>query len=161
MPEHRDEFFYVVVGGWTIDYFVKSLRMVFTPQTDFAGEFNKMVSSTSEILFYTVLFLVINGAVILAGVRRGIERTNKILMSVLFFIGITMVTTCIFQSTGKATGAFLLSAGRQGYIYAVVLVIASAIAGYNGVICAQPIADVLAAVLAIVLYRRLLGRELA
>jgi hypothetical protein len=34
-------------------------------------------------------------------------------------------------------------------------------AGYNGVICAQPIADVLAAVLAIVLYRRLLGRELA
>lgn len=75
--------FYVVVGGWTIDYFVKSLRMVFTPQTDFAGEFNKMVSSTSEILFYTVLFLVINGAVILAGVRRGIERTNKILMSVL------------------------------------------------------------------------------
>ncbi|MBR4444682.1 MAG: MATE family efflux transporter [Solobacterium sp.] len=79
----------------------------------------------------------------------------------MFFIGITMVTTCIFQSTGKATGAFLLSAGRQGYIYAVVLVIASAIAGYNGVICAQPIADVLAAVLAIVLYRRLLGRELA
>jgi putative MATE family efflux protein len=79
----------------------------------------------------------------------------------MFFIGITMVTTCIFQSTGKATGAFLLSAGRQGYIYAVVLVIASAMAGYNGVICAQPIADVLAAVLAIVLYRRLLGRELA
>ena len=79
----------------------------------------------------------------------------------MFFIGITMVTTCIFQSTGKATGAFLLSAGRQGYIYAVVLVIASAIAGYNGVICAQAIADVLAAVLAIVLYRRLLGRELA
>ncbi|MBQ1747493.1 MAG: sodium-dependent transporter, partial [Bacteroidales bacterium] len=75
--------FYVVVGGWTIDYFVKSLRMVFTPQTDFAAEFNNMVSSTGEILSFTVLFLVINGVVILAGVRKGIERTNKYLMSML------------------------------------------------------------------------------
>ena len=75
--------FYVVVGGWTIGYFVKSLRMVFTPQSDFAAEFSNMITSSSESILYTVLFLVINGCVILGGVRKGIERTNKYLMTAL------------------------------------------------------------------------------
>ncbi|MBR3311620.1 MAG: MATE family efflux transporter [Solobacterium sp.] len=76
------------------------------------------------------------------------------------FIGYTMVTTCIFQSTGKAAGALLLSAGRQGYIYAVVIFLASLIAGYNGVICAQAVSDILAALLAFILFRKFLGRSL-
>lgn len=77
------------------------------------------------------------------------------------FIGYVMVTTCIFQSTGKAAGALLLSAGRQGYIYAAVIVIASALFRYNGVIFAQSVSDVLTAVLAFFLYRKILGHELA
>ena len=79
----------------------------------------------------------------------------------MFFIGITMVTTCIFQSTGKALGALLLSAGRQGYIYAAALILLSSLFGYNGVIAAQPAADILAALLAVFLYRKMLKRELA
>lgn len=76
------------------------------------------------------------------------------------FIGYTMVTTCIFQSTGKASGAFLLSAGRQGYIYAAVIMIASSLFGYYGVISAQAVSDVLTAGLAFILYQKLLGSEL-
>ena len=76
------------------------------------------------------------------------------------FIGYTMVTTCIFQSTGKASGAFLLSAGRQGYIYAAVILIASSLFGYYGVISAQAVSDVLTAGLAFILYKKLLGNEL-
>ena len=79
----------------------------------------------------------------------------------MFFIGIVMVTTCIFQSTGEASGAFLLSAGRQGYIYAAVLITASALFGYTGVIWAQPAADILAAGLALLLYRIMLAGELS
>lgn len=76
------------------------------------------------------------------------------------FIGYTMVTTCIFQSTGKASGAFLLSAGRQGYIYAAVILIASSLFGYYGVISAQAVSDILTAGLAFILYKKLLGNEL-
>ena len=76
------------------------------------------------------------------------------------FIGYVMVTTCIFQSTGKAGGALLLSAGRQGYIYAAVIFLASSLFGYNGVIFSQSVADMLTAVLAFVLYKAILGREL-
>ena len=75
--------FYVVVGGWTIDYFIKSVGMVFTSTTDFSAEFNKMVSSPAENVFFTVLFLLCTAGVIVAGVRNGIEKTNKYLMSAL------------------------------------------------------------------------------
>jgi Na+-driven multidrug efflux pump len=71
-------------------------------------------------------------------------------------IGFSMVTTCIFQSTGKAAGALALSAGRQGYIYAAVLFVLSALFGYRGVVASQPAADALTAVLAFVLLKAVL-----
>lgn len=77
------------------------------------------------------------------------------------FVGYVMVTTCLFQSTGKAVGAFLLSAGRQGYIFAVVIIIASALFGYYGVLYAQAVSDMLTACLANVLFAKLLRPELA
>ena len=62
--------FYVVVGGWTIDYFVKSLRMMFTPETDFDAVFDNMVGSSAENIFYTILFLLCTAGVIVAGVKN-------------------------------------------------------------------------------------------
>lgn len=76
------------------------------------------------------------------------------------FIGITMVITCLFQSTGKAIGALALSAGRQGYIYIVVMFILNALFHYYGVIGAQPVADILTSILAIVLLKKLLLKEI-
>lgn len=75
------------------------------------------------------------------------------------FIGITMVITCLFQSTGKAIGALALSAGRQGYIYIVVMFLLNALFQYYGVISAQPVSDILTSILAIVLLKKLLLKE--
>lgn len=76
------------------------------------------------------------------------------------FIGFVMVTTCLFQSTGKASGALALSAGRQGYVFFIMLTVLSTVFGYTGVIYAQPASDLSTAVLALVLYRLLLKKEL-
>ena len=72
----------------------------------------------------------------------------------MVFMGIVMVTTCTFQAAGKALGALLLSVSRQGIIFAAVLLIASKLAGYHGVICAQMISDIVTAGLAILLLGR-------
>lgn len=109
----------------------------------------------SCVLFISALFLVglfINDA---SFVELGASMLRTILMG-MPFIGFTMVTTCIFQSTGKANGALALSAGRQGYIYAAVLFVLSALFGYRGVISAQPAADALSSLLAFFLLRKLL-----
>lgn len=75
----------------------------------------------------------------------------------MVFMAVVLVTTCIFQSTGKAVGAFCLSISRQGIIFAIVLFIAGRVAGYNGIIAAQPISDFLTAILAIILFKKMLG----
>ncbi|MBQ9048868.1 MAG: MATE family efflux transporter [Solobacterium sp.] len=89
----------------------------------------------------------------------GVPMLRRVLCG-MPFIGLVMVTTCIFQATGKALGAFLLSAGRQGYVYLIVIVAASSLFGYNGVISAQPAADVITALLAFLLFRYMLAGEL-
>lgn len=70
----------------------------------------------------------------------------------LVCVAIVMVTTCAFQSTGKALGAFLLSISRQGVMLALTLFVGSRVAGYDGVIAAQALADLLTAALAVVLF---------
>lgn len=76
------------------------------------------------------------------------------------FIGVTMVTTCVFQSCGKPLQALALSAGRQGVFYAIIIFIMSALFGYQGVIHAQPASDIFTAVLALILLKNSVWKEI-
>lgn len=121
--------FYSVVGGWTIDYFVKSLGFVFKPDLDFSAHFANMVSSAWESVFFTLVFLIVTGIVIWGGVRKGIERTNKYLMSALavliVFIAIYSMTlpgakeglSFLFKPDfSKVTFSTALAALGQGFL---------------------------------------------
>lgn len=70
----------------------------------------------------------------------------------LVCVAVVMVTTCTFQSAGKAVGAFVLSISRQGVMLAITLFVGSWLAGYQGVIAAQAIADLLTAIVAVILF---------
>ena len=69
-------------------------------------------------------------------------------------MGIILVCTTLFQAAGKAMPAFLLSISRQGVALLICMVVLSAVFGFYGVILAQAAADVLSAVLALVLLKR-------
>lgn len=108
----------------------------------------------SAIIFAAAPFMISIFMKDTSVISTGTPMLRAILVGMVF-IGFTMVTTCIFQSMGKAAGAFALSAGRQGYIYAVVIFTASHLFGYTGVIWSQPISDMLTAVLALILFKKL------
>lgn len=74
----------------------------------------------------------------------------------LVFAGIVLVSTTVFRSAGKPVESLLLSISRQGVVYAVVLVAANALAGYQGILAAQPVADVVSAIAAAFILRPLL-----
>ena len=76
------------------------------------------------------------------------------------FAGMVMLMTCLCQASGKALPALVLSLSRQGVIFAAVLLIASALFGYNGIIASQCAADFLSALLAGSIYIRLFRRHL-
>ncbi|WP_334116489.1 MATE family efflux transporter [Ligilactobacillus sp.] len=68
------------------------------------------------------------------------------------FCGIVLVLTTCFISMGKAVPSFVLSISRQGVIFTVVILISSACFGYNGVISAQAVSDVLTALAGVLMY---------
>ncbi len=72
----------------------------------------------------------------------------------MVFCAVVLLYTCLFQASGKALNALVMSLSRQGLLFVVVFKIATAVAGYNGFLAAQLISDVLSAALALVLYRR-------
>ena len=70
------------------------------------------------------------------------------------FIGLTMVITCVFQSCGKALPALVLSAGRQGIFYIVILFITSSLFHYYGVLMGQPVSDIFTSIVALFLLKK-------
>lgn len=70
----------------------------------------------------------------------------------MVFVAIVLVTTSMFQSAGKAVGAFLLSVSRQGVAFAIVILLASRLFGYPGVLAAQAVSDIVTAMLAVFLF---------
>lgn len=79
--------FYSVVGGWTMDYLVKSVTGAFgAGSTGFDAMFEHSVTSNFRPLFYMLLFVGISAAVLLAGVKDGIEKYSKVLMPLLFLM---------------------------------------------------------------------------
>ncbi len=72
------------------------------------------------------------------------------------FAGIVMLTTCLCQATGKALPALVLSLSRQGVVFVAVLLLASAILGYQGILVSQCVADAVSCLIALVLARSVL-----
>ena len=76
------------------------------------------------------------------------------------FMAVFMVSSCLTQSTGNAKGATILSLGRQGVVFICVIILANALFGYNGVIAAQAVTDLISAGIAAFLVRKQIWKKL-
>lgn len=79
----------------------------------------------------------------------------------LVLVAVVMFMTILAQSTGQVLYSLVLSISRQGVVFVLVLLVASQMAGYHGVIASQTIADLLTAVMAVVIYRTGLKKTLS
>ena len=88
--------FYSVVGGWTIDYMVKSVSGAFSAGADgFDSLFEQTVTSSLRPLFFMLLFVGVSAAVLLAGVKDGIEKYSKVLMPLLFLMVVVIAVRSV------------------------------------------------------------------
>lgn len=90
-----------------------------------------------------LLRLFVNDSAI---IEAGVPMMRMQMLSMVC-VAAVLVSTVLFQSLGNAPSAFALSASRQGVIFAPVLLAASRLGGYTGVIASQPMADLLTACL--------------
>ncbi|AOZ66536.1 TPA: sodium-dependent transporter [Haemophilus influenzae] len=89
--------YYMVLGGWVISYVISLISGtldISTPITkDIAKNFYDLHIGNSpyEIIFYTLLFVIVNYIILAKGIIGGIERSVKYLMPLLFIFLIGMV----------------------------------------------------------------------
>lgn len=76
-----------------------------------------------------------------------------------FWFGFYTVYSSLFLALGKGTKGFILGACRQGICFVPVIILLPKFWGLNGILYAQPIADVLSAAITIFMALRL-HREL-
>ncbi len=80
--------FYSVIAGWTLEYLVKAASNQFRG-TDPQGVsllFSEFQSSSWRPLMWTLLFVSISAFVVIAGIKKGIEKYTKILMPLLVIL---------------------------------------------------------------------------
>ena len=91
----------------------------------------------------------------MTALKAGI-RFTRILMSTAWLIGAFAICQNTLQAVGAATPALLASVFRQGVIFIPAVFIMKALLGADGLIWAQPVADILSlAVVIIMLLRKI------
>ncbi len=92
--------FYLVVAGWTAEYFVSAvtgqLSKLSTP-AEYESLFNGFITSGAKPIIFTWVFVLANFVVIVMGVNKGIEKVSKVLMPILFIILIVMTVNALMM----------------------------------------------------------------
>ena len=79
--------FYSVVAGWTLHYTCVSVSGQLASQP-----FGEFMQGPWMPLVWMTLFIVLNAAILLGGVQKGIERASNVLMPLL---GVLMLVLCV------------------------------------------------------------------
>ncbi len=85
------------------------------------------------------------------GIVENGAKMLRFLQLGMVFMSVGLVATVVCQSIGNALGALILAISRQGILYAIVIAVASHMAGLNGVLLSQAVSDFLTAVIAVVI----------
>ena len=93
--------YYSVVGGWSIHYFFRSFGPLFSLPA--AGSFSEFISSAEAPILSHSIFIILVAAVVLAGIRKGIEKFNKLTMPMLFVL-ILVIVVYSFTLPGAMKG---------------------------------------------------------
>ncbi len=108
--------YYCVIGGWVLKYFVTYCQMAFcgaTPMGEAAAEsgafFNAFISANFAPFGYGSLFVLASAAVIVMGVKNGIEKSNLVLMPSLLVlaVAISIYVICL-PGTGDGLKYYLV-----------------------------------------------------
>ena len=90
------------------------------------------------------------------------EYGVKILRALIItgpFIGIMFAFNFAFQGMGKPVPSLVLSLGRQGLIFLPVVIIMNRIFAFDGIIYAQPAADLICVVLSAIMFAVIVSKQ--
>lgn len=106
--------YYLVVAGWTVEYLYSSISGGLYDGYETAGsmffsdKMSGVITSVSSPIFWTIVTLLVNLAVLVLGVQKGIEKISNVLMPVLFvLLLIICVKSLLLPNSVKGVEFFL------------------------------------------------------
>lgn len=99
--------FYMVVCGWTLDYMFQSVGGTLHEANDYGEHFNRLLNNKPKQMILASVFTLLTAFFILSGVRKGIERSAKVMMPLLFLLLIVLATRALTLPGAEAGIAFL------------------------------------------------------
>lgn len=102
--------YYSVVAGWTLEFIGEAVTNSFAGKTsaDYINAFNTFASNPWRPLIWLILFLLFTHFIIVRGVEKGIEKSAKIMMPMLFIL-LIILAICSISLPGSGAGLkFLL-----------------------------------------------------
>lgn len=102
--------FYSIVGGWSLEYLVKAIAGDFNSmsETESVRVFNDYSSSVWRPILTHFVFLNTTAVVVSLGVKKGIEKFNKIIMPVLFVLMVLIVVFSMSLPGAEAGLSYIL-----------------------------------------------------
>ena len=96
--------FYGTVSGWTLEYVWLAVTNAFKGQSaqDITDTFNNFISHPYKAVLWQIGFMFLSGAIVLAGVKKGIERYTKMMMPILLVLIVVLgVRACTLDGAGE------------------------------------------------------------
>ena len=102
--------YYCVIGGWVVYYFKAYCQMAFTgvdpmgaAAADSGAFFSSFISAPFAPFGYATVFIVACAAVIVLGVKNGIEKSNLVMMPLLLLMAIA-ISVYVVAMPGSGEG---------------------------------------------------------
>lgn len=94
--------YYSTIGGWVIKYLVEYFRGNVQKVSE-EGYFGSFIADSWQVEIWFIVFAVLVFAIILGGVRNGVERMSKIMMPLLVVLAVIVAVYSITRP-GAMTG---------------------------------------------------------
>ncbi|MDR2179105.1 MAG: sodium-dependent transporter [Synergistaceae bacterium] len=104
--------YYNVIGGWTIKYMVASFTglMDSTATAEQSGAFfGTFIGEQGQVVAFQVLFVFVGMLIVWGGIGKGIERSCKVMMPLLFIIMLVLIARAVTLPGAEAGINFYLN----------------------------------------------------
>ncbi len=103
--------FYYLVAGWVLYYLLESIsgNLINIKPENLSQTFEGLSHSFSTQYSCGLIFMFVTAMVVIAGVKKGVEKSGIILMPILFLIFIILSLQSIFLEGGEKGVKFLLT----------------------------------------------------
>ena len=152
----------VSMGSLTIFGFIKGFQPI-AGYSYGAKKFNRLHEAIKTSVIWSTVFCVVYGLILalfstsivsqfascnLEMIQVGASSLRVNGISLMLF-GFYTVYSSLFLALGKGKEGFILGACRQGICFVPVILVLPMIWGLNGILYAQPVADVLSAIITV------------